>query len=65
MDLNLSYAQIGVIIKSLQEQYPFPSEGYDLSTELADKVYMDMCINHPYGEQFYEMWLGEFSISQY
>lgn len=57
MTVNLSAAQLGVIVHAIERQYDGSSEAARLADELNNLVYEFL------GDEFYQCWLDEFDIN--
>ena len=59
MTLNLSAAQLGVIVHALECEYQDGSDEIALALELSNLVYEYL------GSEMYDDWLAEFDISTF
>lgn len=59
MNVNLSIAEIGVIIHAMESVYSSGSPEMSIAQELYDRVYMNLA---PSGMDIYQMWLDEFEL---
>lgn len=59
MNINLSAAEIGVIVSALEHSFQSGSPELDIAQMLCDKVYEYL------GEEFYDEWVSEFDISAF
>lgn len=59
MNINLSAAEIGVIVSALEYTYQSGTPELDIAQTLCDKVYEYL------GEELYDEWVSEFDISAF
>lgn len=59
MKIDLSAAQLGVIVHALECEYQDGSDEIELAQELANLVYEQL------GNEMYDDWLAEFDISMF
>ncbi len=59
MNINLSAAEIGVIVSALEYTYQSGSPELDIAQLLCDKVFEYL------GEDLYNDWVSEFDISAF
>ena len=59
MNVNLSAAEIGVIVSALEQTYQSGTPELDVAQQLCDAVYEFL------GEDLYDDWVSEFDITAY
>lgn len=59
MNINLSPAEIGVIIHAMESVYQAGSAELSIAQELYDRVYSELV---PFGLDMYQQWVDEFDL---